>query len=346
MPRTLVVPGVSIEARFDVPPPLPARSGILGAIGVVDRRPDDSPVKAVTTTQEMFDIYGPGTRFSFPEAVSALINGVSQVIVSPVVSAGGVAASVTLTDEETNNVVLLRARAVGPWGNDLAVRVIRTLASDRRTVRRVTIEVLYKGRPIERHDNMVLRPGDDNDLFTVINRDSGVIVAVDPEFTEDLPAIDGARVGFEIGPAVAASGQMTRGGAALVTVEAATAGAAGNRLSIEVQDGRAAASFDDTNVEPSIRVLAATPGAAGAGITVQIADDGAGGINITVNEPGTTARAYNNLQSLTAVVQELGGDPALIVDGVGALLPAPTAAAVALQPTRSVVLREEGSTLR
>ena len=39
MPRTLIVPGVSVEARFDVPPPLPARSGILGAVGVVDRIP-------------------------------------------------------------------------------------------------------------------------------------------------------------------------------------------------------------------------------------------------------------------------------------------------------------------
>lgn len=341
MPRTLVVPGVSVEARFDVPPPLPARSGILGAVGVVDRMPDDAPVKAVATTQELFDIYGPGTRFSFPEAVSALVNGVSQVIVSPVDPAGGAVARVTLTDDEANDVVLLRARAAGPWGNDLSVRVIRTLASDRRTVRRITVEVLYKGRPVERHDNMVLRPGDDNDLFTVINRDSGVIVAVDPVFTDDLPTTDGDRVGFQTGSAVAASGQVTRAGAALVSVQAATAGAAGNRISLEVLDGRAAAGFDDTNGDASIRVLAATPGPAGAGITIEIADDGAGGVDVTVNEPGAAARVYNNLQSLTAVVQQVGGDPALIVEGVGALLPAP-AAAVALQPTRTVVLREEG----
>ena len=44
----------------------------------------------------------------------------------------------------------------------------------------MTLEVLHKGQAIERHDNMILRPGDDNDLFTVINRDSGVIVAIDP----------------------------------------------------------------------------------------------------------------------------------------------------------------------
>lgn len=342
MPRTLVVPGVSVEARFDVPPPLPARSGILGAVGVVDRIPDDRAVQAVGNTTELFALYGPATRFSFPEAVSALVNGVSQVVVSPVDPAGGTAASLVLTDEEGDQVALLRARAAGPWGNDLSIRVIRTLARDRRTVRRVSIEVLHKGRSIERHDDLVLRPGDDSDLFTVINRDSGTLVAVDPVFAADLPALDGARVGFQSGPAVAASGRLTRAGAPLVTVRAAEAGVGGNRLSIEVQDGRATAVLNDPNGAPAARILARTPGAAGAAITIGIADDGAGGINATVTEPGNPARPYNGIQSLTAFVQQVGGDQALVVDRLGNLLPAPTAAAIALQPTRTVVLREEG----
>src|SRR5688572_5138435 len=132
MPRTLVVPGVSVEARFDVPPPLPARSGILGAVGVVDRIPAEG-VKAVTTTQELFDVFGAATRFSFPEAVSALVNGVSELVLSPVANGSGQPAVVRLIDDEGEDVALLRARAVGPWGNDLAVRVTRQLSSDRRT---------------------------------------------------------------------------------------------------------------------------------------------------------------------------------------------------------------------
>ena len=115
MPRTLIVPGVSVEARFDVPPPLPARSGILGAVGVVDRIPEDG-VAGVTATQELFEVFGPATRYSFPEVLSALVNGVSEVIVSPVDPGTGQEASVTLQDDEGDDVAILRARAVGPLG--------------------------------------------------------------------------------------------------------------------------------------------------------------------------------------------------------------------------------------
>ena len=37
---SLVVPGVRVETRFDVLPPLPAPSGIVGVVGIVDRPPD------------------------------------------------------------------------------------------------------------------------------------------------------------------------------------------------------------------------------------------------------------------------------------------------------------------
>ena len=342
MPRTLVVPGVSVEARFDVPPPLPARSGILGAVGIVDRIPQNAAIRAVSTTQELFEIYGPATRFSFPEAVSALVNGVSQVIVSPVSAAGGTAATLMLTDDENQNVVQLRARAPGPWGNELSVRVIRTLASDRRTVRRVSLEVLNDGVTVERHDNMVMRAGDDNDLFTVINRDSGVIVAVDPVFTTDLPATDNARVGLQDGVAAAATGTLTNGGADLLTVTAVQPGEGGNRLSLDVQDGRASLTLQDPNNDPSVRIRAAAAGAAGAAITIGVVDDGAGGVNVTVTEPGNPpVRSYNGLDSQAALTAALAEDDAIIVERIGDLLPAPVVA-TPLATTRTLILREEG----
>lgn len=288
MPRTLIVPGVSVEARFDVPPPLPARSGILGTVGVVDRIPEEG-VAGVTSTQELFEVFGSATRFSFPEVVSALVNGVSEVIVSPVDPGTGQEAAVTLQDDEGDDIAILRARAVGPWGNDLSVRVVRSLATDRRTVRRISIEVLHNGRPIERHDNMILRPGDDNDLFTVINRDSGVLVAVDPVFQEDLPAVDASLVPLIEATEAAASGMLTATGADLIGVTAARAGSGGNRISLSVRDGRAVTVLNDTNDDPSVRIRAAEVGALGATIQITVADDGAGGVNVTVEVPGNPA---------------------------------------------------------
>ena len=340
MPRTLVVPGVSVEARFDVPPPLPARSGILGAVGVVDRIPPEG-VKAVTTTQELLDVFGPATRFSFPEAVSALVNGVSELVLSPVAPNTGQAASVRLLDDENQEVAILRARAPGPWGNNLSIRITRNLSGDRRTVRRVTLEVLFKGRPIERHDNLVLRPGDDNDFFTVINRDSGTIVAVDPEFETDLPANDNALVALPDNTAASASAVLRAGAADLIRVTASQAAEAGNTISIETRPGRAVATLNDTGGQPSVRVVAREAGAAGTGIRVAVADNGSGGVNVTVEAPGQPARAYNNQTGVAALVQALANDPSVLVERVGNLLPA-VIASTPLSATVTVTLREEG----
>jgi hypothetical protein len=340
MPRSLIVPGVSVEARFDVPPPLPARSGILGAVGVVDRIPQEG-IAGITSTQELFEVFGSATRFSFPEVVSALVNGVSEVIVSPVDPGTGQEASVTLQDDEGDDVVILRARAVGPWGNDLSVRVIRSLATDRRTVRRISIEVLHKGRPVERHDNMILRPGDDNDLFTVINRDSGVLVAVDPVFQEDLPALDAGLMQLNEAAEAAASGMLTATGASLIAVTAARPGSGGNRISLSVRQGRAVTVLNDTNDDPAVRIRAVEPGAQGATIQITVADDGAGGVNVTVEVPGNPARNYQNLTSIAGLVQALNSDPVILAERLGNLIPAPTAA-VTLTPSVTVTVHEEG----
>lgn len=340
MPRTLVVPGVSVEARFDVPPPLPARSGILGAVGVVDQVPE-SGVKAVTTTQELFDVFGPATRFCFPEAVSALINGVSEIVVSPVDPGSGQNASVTLLDDEGDGVAIMRARAVGPWANDISVRIIRTLAADRRTVRRFTLEVLYKGSPVERHDNMIFRPGDDNDFFTVINRDSGILVALDPVFEEDLPVLDGSLMALATATPQAATGMLTSASADLIQVTASTEGVGGNRLSLQTAVGRASLLLEDSASDPSVRIRAAQAGNDGTLIALTVVDDGSGGVNITVEEPGNPTRTYSNLTSSTAVAQALNEDEALIVERVGNLLPAPIGP-VNLLPAVTVTVREEG----
>lgn len=339
MPRTLIVPGVSVEARFDVPPPLPARSGILGAVGVVDRIPDDRPV-GVTTTQQLFDLFGPATRFAFPEVVSALVNGVSEAIVSPVAPIGGSVATLVLTDDESQPVAELRARAVGPWGNALSARVIRSFAQDRRTVRRVSVEFLHDGRSVERHDNLVLRPGDPNDFFAVLNRDSSVVVAIDPTFQLDLPDADPDTVAFEDGPA-RSSEMVLRGGAAeLVRLQARKAGGGGNRISVQVTEGRATLVLNDLSSAPSIRVRAITAGVAGASINVAVAEAG-GTLTLTVQSGAAPARVYSGLNGVAAVVAALNGDPDLRAERLGDQPPA-AAPAAALAATRTLTVRVEG----
>jgi hypothetical protein len=341
MPRTLVVPGVSVEARFDVPPPLPARSGILGAVGVVDRIPAEG-VKAVTTTQELFDVFGPATRFSFPEAVSALVSGVSELVLSPVRVGAGQAATVRLTDDENDDVAILRARAVGPWGNDLSVRITRQLSSDRRTVRRVSLEVLHKGRQVERHDNLILRPGDDNDFFTVINRDSSVIVAVDPGFETDLPVLDADLASIPNVTAAAATGMLTAAGADLIRVTASSTSESGNFISLETRPGRAVTVLNDGGGNGVLRIRAKSAGDVGTDIRVSVADNGSGGVNFRVEVPGSAARNYNDQTSIAGLVQALAADPSITPERLGNVLPAPTAAPVALAQTVTVTVREEG----
>jgi hypothetical protein len=341
MPRTLVVPGVSVEARFDVPPPLPARSGILGAVGIVDRIPPEG-VKAVTTTQELFEVFGRATRFSFPEAVSALVNGVSELVLSPVAVAGGQPATVRLVDDENDDTAILRARAVGPWGNDLSIRVTRQLSSDRRTVRRISLEVLHKNLQIERHDNLILRPGDDNDFFNVINRDSNVIVAIDPAFEMDLPVLDADLVGIPNVTAAAATGRLTAAGADLIRVTSAATGEAGNFISLETRPGRAVTVLNDSGGSPVLRIRAKAHGDSGSDIRVSVADNGSGGVNVRVEVPGNPTRSYDNQTSIAGLVQALGADPSITSERLGNVLPAPTAAPVALAPTVTVTVREEG----
>src|SRR5262249_6020960 len=118
---TLVVPGVSVQAQFDPLPPLPAPSGILGAVGIVDRPPANGGLVSVSKVSELRDLLGPGTQSSMAEVVHALSNGVSEAVISPV--AGGGPASLKLLNADSNPCVTLRCRSNGAWGNALRAEV-------------------------------------------------------------------------------------------------------------------------------------------------------------------------------------------------------------------------------
>ncbi|TMS48834.1 phage tail sheath C-terminal domain-containing protein [Mycobacterium sp. DBP42] len=181
----LVVPGVSVEANFDVLPPLPAAAGIVGVVGIVDRPPTTPRLVGVTRVSELQDLCGPGTLASMPDAVAALSTGARELVVSAV--AGGAAARATLVNSENTPVVRLRARAAGAWANQLTADV-RTVTNATGAVVRVTLRILQNNAEVERFDDLIVEPGQPLDLFSVVNSQSNYVVAVEPGFEGDDPA--------------------------------------------------------------------------------------------------------------------------------------------------------------
>ncbi len=346
MARVLIVPGVSVETRFDVPPPLPSRSGILGAVGVVDRAPGEGELTGLTTSVELFERFGPATRYSFPEVIDAIANGVSEVFISAVDPRSGAPAELTLRDDENQAVAVLRARAVGPWGNDLGARVVRTMAEDGRTVRRLSLEISLRGTSVERFDNLVFDATQPRDFFATVNRDSTLVVAIDPDLMTDLPAHDTDVVAFTDSPAQPATGRLVAGADTLVNVTAANPGGRDNRTSLSVEAGHAARAFTGAADAPSIGVFARAAGDAGTGISFGVTGD-ASAVVVQVQDTEGNVRNYGGpgqvLDSVAAVVAALAADPAVRVVRQGDVLPAATAGRLALVRTVSVTVATEGA---
>jgi hypothetical protein len=183
--NALVVPGVRVEARFDVLPPLPAGSGVVGIAAIVDRPPNPIRMIGVTKAAELAGALGPGTATSAPEIVHALANGAAEVVISPV--AGGGTAAVTLNNGAGDAALTLRARSNGTWANALAADIRATLNGANEVVR-VTLRLLRAGRVVEEFPDLSVTPGDPNDLFQTVNTRSAYVVAVDPGFAGARPA--------------------------------------------------------------------------------------------------------------------------------------------------------------
>jgi hypothetical protein len=175
----LVVPGVRVEARFDVLPPLPAPSGILGAVGIVDRMPPGDSLVGVTKVSELRDVFGPGVEASMPEVAMALANGVSEAVISPV--AGGSPASLVLANNsDSKNAAILRCRSNGKWGNDLAAEIRETKVGD--DIVRVSLKLYRSGTLVESFDDLQFDEKNPDYFFDTINRRSRYVVALDPVF--------------------------------------------------------------------------------------------------------------------------------------------------------------------
>lgn len=181
----LVVPGVRVETRFDVLPPLPAQAGILGAVGIVDRPTSDGKLVGVSRRSEIAELLGPGTEASMPEIVHAISNGISEILVARV--DGGARASISLPNGDSTNAVTLTVRSPGEWAHDLHMEVLGVPNSE-GNLTRVSIQLLLNGDIVELFSDLQILPGASDDLFEVINTRSRYVVATDAGFAGSLPA--------------------------------------------------------------------------------------------------------------------------------------------------------------
>ena len=334
----LVIPGVRVEARFDVVPPPPSPSGILGLAGIVDRA--GAGLAAVTSTAEIAEVFGPGTVHSLPELVDALRNGASEVVVSPVAAAAAGTGSLTLADRDGEDIVVLRARAPGPWADDVAVQVDEVLGPDGRSVRSVDVSV-YKGAGLlESHRNLIMDPRTPTrDLFRVLNRDSTVLVALDAHLLAENPT--GVTDGGELAvrePARAAR-ILTAGGVDALRIRSKSAGEGGNAISVEVVAGRPAAVLSDDE-DPTLRVTARA--ATGPDIEVTVAAGTvADTVTVTVVQ-GTTDEQFADLRTVGAIVTALSTSEIVRAEPIaGGGLPA--VGTTTLGDTRTLVVRPAGA---
>ncbi len=183
----LVVPGVRVETLFDVLPPLPAPSGIIGAVGVVDRPPSNGGLIAVSKVTELRQLLGPGSLISMREVVHALSNGASEAVIAPV--SGGSPASLSLLNIDSNAAVLLKCRFNRSWGTRLHAEVRNILDANNNVVR-VALDLLIDGKLEENFTDLRVAPGQPDDLFDTLNRSSRLVVAIDPGHAEAMPQAD------------------------------------------------------------------------------------------------------------------------------------------------------------
>lgn len=181
---TLIVPGVNVKAYFDVLPPQPAPSGIVGIAGVVDRPPASGKLVGVTKISELRDLLGPGSLYGLKQGVDALSNGASELVISAV--SGGGPASLSLFNVDSEPCVLLKCRFNRSWGTSLAAEV-RTILDANGAVVRVNLDVLVNGKIEETFTDLRVAPGEADDLFNAVNNASKLLVALDAGFEDDLP---------------------------------------------------------------------------------------------------------------------------------------------------------------
>ena len=327
MPSPLIIPGVQVKTIFELSPPLPSLTGILGVVGVTDRGP--LTPTSVGSMGEFLDIFGPASRFSMPEVRAAFGNGVSQMVIARTSPGPGQKASLLLLDDEGETVATLIARAEGRWGNALSVRAtqVKTLnvkTLNGRGVRYVHLEVFLDGQLIEPFSNLNLDEESPDYFFDRINGESRLIVAEDPTFQTQLPAAV-AKTALTDSGARAAFAVLKAGATDVIRVDARQTGHRGNAIALRVRDGNAGLPLPGGANAPSVDIRARVAGTDGTNIRVSVVPAGANAVNVVVTAPPAASRTLGPFTSVDQIVAGLAKDPDVLAVAQGTVLPAPLA---------------------
>lgn len=319
MPSPLTIPGVQVRTQFEPSPVLPGATGVLGVVGVADRGPiEPAPLGNVV---ELIDQFGPASRYTMPEIRTAFANGVARVWVARIAPDRGKKASVTINDLDGEPAVTFVARAEGNWGNDISVRVTPVGTLSGTGVKYVDLEILLQDEVVERIDNLVADPDSPNYLFTKVNGQSRLVVAIDPVFDTTLPATI-ARTALADADARAATATLRSGADNSVLVQAKRPGAAGNLLSVQLVAAPASRTFDSAD-GPSIVISTRTARPNGSTFSVTVQPSGPDAVSLTVNPPGAALRTYGPASTVDALVTAISSDPDVTASPAGAKLPTP-----------------------
>lgn len=155
MGKVLIIPGVSVSVVKEVLPQQLAPSGVLGLVGFTGS-PAGVPAgtKRAASWNRLQALCGEVTALSLPEARQAIDNGVSELVIVSLPSAGYTAGATLTNGEQGKAAIKLKARAGGTWANsyDIVVseRVVNNavVAVDLAIQRRGTEDVVERVRNV------------------------------------------------------------------------------------------------------------------------------------------------------------------------------------------------------
>jgi len=163
----LILPGVEIKVVKEIVVGQLNPGGVLGLVGFVEDQAEYKVARA-SSYKALRERFGASIDATLPTAKSAFINGISEVVVTPIESRS--AAKATLELRTGEKVLRFTARSRGAWGNRLKASVQERLGQT-GTFRLV----VSLGATTEVYDGLTVSQEDEKNLAKVVSLQSDLV---------------------------------------------------------------------------------------------------------------------------------------------------------------------------